>query len=78
MTTTYYRDVKQYATKRGLCGCGKTRERTKLFYQTLNPFNRNVAGNVKTAGEIRTELIDEIAAWRKEPITCRQCDGGEA
>jgi len=51
---------------------GKTRQETKRFSQTVNPFNKNSAGLVKTAGEIQRELMTERDLWllqRRNDIT---------
>lgn len=46
---------------------GKRRQQTKKFWQTINPFNRNADGSVKTREQIVAELEVERAAWLKEP-----------
>jgi hypothetical protein len=47
---------------------GKPRQETKVFSQTINPFNRNAAGRIKMRGEITAELEREAYLWllRKE------------
>lgn len=40
--------------------------RTKKFYQTLNPFNKNKYGNPKTKEEILEALIIERDLWFNE------------
>lgn len=45
---------------------GKSRQQTKKFYQTLNPFNMNAAGLPKTSAEIMVEIRAERDAWLKE------------
>lgn len=47
--------------------CGKTRERSYEFSQTINPFNTNAAGQVKTRHEIMEELKDSRDAWQPVP-----------
>lgn len=43
---------------------GKTRQETKKFYQTINPFNRDkVTGLPKTRNQIWEELKAEREAW---------------
>ena len=42
---------------------GKTRTKTRKFYQTLNPFNKNADGTVKTREQIMTEITAERDAW---------------
>lgn len=45
---------------------GKKKRQSKTFYQTLNPFNRNEDGTVKTRAEIMTELTAERKRWMEE------------
>lgn len=54
-------------------GCGRKLRRKKTFYQTLNPFNLNKDGEKKTRAEIYAELREEIAEWKNQPETCRDC-----
>lgn len=42
---------------------GKPRQRTKIFMQTLNPFNKKANGQVKTSDDIIIELRAERNAW---------------
>lgn len=42
---------------------GKRRQKTKTFSQTLNPFNKNAEGNIKTREEILVEINAEADAW---------------
>ena len=42
---------------------GKKRQQTKEFYQTLNPYNVNADGSVKTKSEIFTEITKEKNDW---------------
>lgn len=41
---------------------GKQRQQTKKFAQTLNPFNKNPDGTIKT----RYDIVREITARRNE------------
>ncbi len=45
---------------------GKRHQKTKEFYQTINPFNKNPDGTVKTRQQIRSEIVAERNAWLKE------------
>lgn len=56
--------VRRIGIKDGRCPkCGGETTRQKRFEQTLNPFNKNAAGVVKTQEEIVIELLEEIDAW---------------
>lgn len=46
---------------------GKKRQQTKVFMQTLNPFNKNSDGTVKTREQIMEQLLTARDAWLKEP-----------
>ncbi|WP_216674650.1 hypothetical protein, partial [Enterobacter hormaechei] len=57
ITTTRFDEVSTFAEKSGKCDvCGKACKRREKFYQTLNPFNKNPDGSVKTHQEIRKEI----------------------
>ena len=68
-----FRELKLYASKSGKCGCGKQRTRQRKFWATLNPYNRNAAGEPKTSTEIYADLAEQVKAWKLEPITCVAC-----
>lgn len=60
------------------CGkCGKKCTRTKEFMQTINPFNTNADGTVKTRSEIMVELQAAAKAYRdrNETIYHAKCEG---
>lgn len=60
------------------CGkCGRQCSRSKKFWQTLNPFNTNTGGSVKTRSEIQTELAAQAKAYRdrNETIYHAKCEG---
>lgn len=61
--------------KSGVCpGCGGKATRTKKFSQTLNPFNKNSKGAVKTEAEIKGELVSAGHKWRMEPVYHVKCE----
>lgn len=45
---------------------GKKRQETKFFSQTINPFNKNAQGLMKTRDEIMAELYTEKAEWLRK------------
>ncbi|QYW06493.1 hypothetical protein uan_081 [Pseudomonas phage UAntarctica] len=62
-------------TKSGKCkACGKVAQRSKEFYQTLSPFNKNADNSVKSAGDILRALVPEMDAWLAEPIYHAKCE----
>lgn len=42
---------------------GRTRQRTRKFSQTINPWNKNAAGQPKSREEIWAELKSERDLW---------------
>jgi hypothetical protein len=50
--------------KSGRCPvCGRSVTRSKRFEQTVNPWNRNADGTVKTVAEVRADVRREADAW---------------
>ncbi len=49
--------------------CKKMVQRTKKFEQTINPFNKDLNGQVKSERQIREELIRARDKWLDE-FTC--------
>jgi len=47
---------------------GRRRQQTREFMQTINPFNRDEDGNVKTRQQILIEVNAERAAWLAKPL----------
>ena len=42
---------------------GKRRQETKKFWQTVNPFNKNADGSIKTREQILIEIGRERDDW---------------
>lgn len=56
-------------TKTGICAvCGGKASRSKVFWQTLNPFNTTDYGSVKTVEQIKIELRNEGTKWKDEYV----------
>lgn len=74
ITTRYVYDVVKLQSRKSFtCKvCGKRGQRSKTFRQTINPFNKNAAGELKTAGEIWQELQHGAATWA--PDTHAGCE----
>jgi hypothetical protein len=74
-TTITFDEVSRMASKRCKCVmCGNRRERTERFHQTVNPFNRNADGTVKSRRDIGRELDERVIAWRAQSMICRTCE----
>lgn len=64
MTIHRYQPVYLRTVRRGVCPvCSRKVTRERTTNQTINPYNRNADGSVKTFAEIRSELIAESAEW---------------
>jgi len=54
-------------TRRILAGkcpeCGKRVQRSRVFKQAVNPFNRNKDGSIKSYPEVRAAVNAEANAW---------------
>lgn len=73
--TITFSEVALRGTKSVKCarGCGRALKRQRKFRQTLSPFNKNTAGDVKSRAEIHGELITERDVWAREAETCSHC-----
>jgi hypothetical protein len=64
MTTYRFDEVTYPVTKKVPCrACGKTLTRSTTLIQTVNPFNKNPDGTMKTEEQIWTELRAQAQAW---------------
>ena len=75
MATYTFEEIKLYGNKSGKCSvCGKPCSRSQKFSQTLNPFNKNKMGDVKTWQEIKQELQAELIEWKGKPPIHSRCE----
>ena len=64
---TEFQRVTRRVTKRGTCPvCGKYVQRTTKIENTVNPFNRNSAGQVKTYDEVNDDVREKARAWEPD------------
>jgi hypothetical protein len=62
-----FSNVTTYSTKRGFCPrCGKPTTRSMKFTHTVNPFNKNSEGFIKTREEVRADTKAEAEAWEPD------------
>lgn len=58
-------------------GCGKPRIRTVTVTHTINPFNKNDLGQVRSPQEVldrvRAELAEQVKATAGKTIVCKAC-----
>lgn len=57
-----FEEVSIKATKKWVDN-GKKRQETKTFSQTINPFNKDKDGTVKTRAQIMSEISLERKLW---------------
>lgn len=70
-----FQEVKLSMKATSTCGgCGKSCTRTKVFSQTLNPFNTNTDGSLKTRDQIMGELREKAAKWRTQTLYHVKCE----
>jgi hypothetical protein len=74
MRTTFSK-VEICSSKSGICPiCKKRAERRKTFCQTVNPWNTDSEGNMKTREIINSELRVECRAWKSKPVLHARCE----
>ncbi len=68
-----FNEIKARREVTGKCvDCGKRRKRVIVNCQTINPFNKNEEGFVKTANEIRLE-VDKAIAVKQQDLKSKLC-----
>jgi hypothetical protein len=73
-TVTTYDPVRRAASKSLPCPvCGKKLRRTRTFQMTVNPFNKNPDGTVRTIPQIWEALGEQVKAWQAVPETHPKC-----
>ena len=65
---TTFEAIKRQVSKSGKCLCGKRLTRSTTLQQTINPFNKNKDGVIKTYREIFDELMIEAKLWKEQPV----------
>jgi hypothetical protein len=75
ITTVTFNEVVVHGMKSIKCagGCGRTLKRSRKFWQTLSPFNKNASGELKSRDGIFGELKAERNAWIGESEICKHC-----
>ncbi|MGH9250334.1 MAG: hypothetical protein ACRD0W_12545 [Acidimicrobiales bacterium] len=72
--TVIYEPVRVRVAKNLPCpACGRKLRRQRTFQQTINPFNKNSDGSVKTRMEILSELNAKGLAWQQQPEVHSGC-----
>ena len=61
--------------KNGICPvCDRDSRRTKKFYQTQSPYNKNKDGVMKSVDEIIVECEIERELWASDPCFHVKCE----
>ena len=63
-----FEKIVERRTKRWTDVNGKKRQKTAQFMKTVNPWNRNDDGSVRTREEIRALVRAEADAWMAKPL----------
>ena len=75
MSAYYYEQIRAHGRKSGKCvACGKPAERSHIFTNTVNPFNKNEDGTVKTRLEVQANVNRLARAWEAEPLLHKRCE----
>lgn len=73
-----FRELKRRASKLVACAvCGAKVKRQRTFMQTLNPWNKNADGTVRSPEDIWRALDTEAGEWAVQPETCRKCESNQ-
>ena len=69
-----FKEVTSSRKVSGTCTvCGKRKARTFRITHTINPFNKNPDGTVRTAEEVSECVRTELAEWLARPFVCASC-----
>lgn len=75
MTTWTYEEVSSRGRKSGPCEvCGKPATRSRTFTNTVNPWNRNPDGTVRTRAEVWAHVNELRHAWEAQPVLHERCE----
>ena len=76
--TINFQEIKRKIVKRGKCiKCGKNCTRTIVENQTVNPFNKNKDGTIKSYNEVSLSVSENlkkrVGRFDKEGFVCKSC-----
>jgi hypothetical protein len=78
MTTLVFQALKGYATAKYTClGCGKKREKRFTEECTVNPFNTNDDGTIKSARQVQQQASARAVAAKEKFLRhplCSKCE----
>ncbi len=74
VTRYTFDEIKRKRVVKALCTkCGQKRQRTFTADQTVNPFNKNEDGSVKSPEQVAAAVEAELAALCARPFECVPC-----
>jgi hypothetical protein len=69
--------VRARRTKTGACPvCQKRTQRSQVFEHTVNPYNKNSDGSIKSHAQVREDVLREADAWEPD-FRHEKCRGAE-
>ena len=68
-TVTTYDRVTYTAVVPTRCGCGRRGRVQKTFGQTVNPFNKNPDGSVKTKAQVLRSVTAQAEEWAGNQVS---------
>ena len=60
---TTFGEIACWADKSWKCSCGRRVKRRKKFYQTVNPFNKDADGAIKSRLQVQESVRAKARAW---------------
>lgn len=74
MNTIKFEEIKFKTTLRGKCKqCGDRCQQTIETLETVNPFNRNSSGEIKTYQEVEESVFLQHEEDKGQGVLCRYC-----
>jgi len=74
MSTVHFDRITARRSRSSKCPvCGKTATRSKTFEMTVNPFNKNPDGTVRTRREVWNAVNDKANQWEPD-FTHEKCE----
>lgn len=76
VTRYTFEEIQRSRVVRAVCArCGKKRQRTFTADQTVNPYNKNEDGSVKTRDQVIASVNAELDNFCAETFYCATCYG---
>lgn len=73
--TITFEEVSQLAVRKGVCDvCGKRGRRQRTFTMTINPWNKNPDGTVRTRAEVKAANRAKAQEWQGDPFVHPTCE----